>query len=74
MIILSLFVISRDYMNTKCSQLRHKVHPGACIIKLLKDVIYGIEPECLSLNTRLGWKGLPGTNTLALYGNRKLRP
>jgi hypothetical protein len=33
--------------------------------------------ECLSLNTRLGWKGLPGTNTLAYYGNRTtplLRP
>ncbi len=29
--------------------------------------------ECLYLNTRLGWKGLPGTNTLAYYGNRKLR-
>jgi len=31
------------------------------------------KPECLSLNTRLGWKGLPGTNTLAYYRNRKLR-
>jgi len=27
-----------------------------------------------TLNTRLGWKGFPGTNTLAYYGNRKLRP
>ncbi len=27
--------------------------------------------KCLSLNTRLGWKGLPGTNTLAYYENRK---
>ncbi len=26
--------------------------------------------ECLSLNTRLGWKGFPGTNTLSYYGNR----
>jgi hypothetical protein len=24
--------------------------------------------EYLSLNTKLGWKGLPGTNTLAYYG------
>jgi hypothetical protein len=29
--------------------------------------------EFLSLNTRLGWKGLPETDTLAYYGNRKLR-
>jgi hypothetical protein len=49
---------------------------GACIIKLITAVIYGVRNklECLSLNTRLGWKGLPGTNTLAYYGNRKLRP
>jgi hypothetical protein len=48
--------------------------PGACIIKLITDVIYGFRNklECLSLNTRLGWRGLPGTNTLAYYGNRKL--
>ncbi len=48
---------------------------GACIIKLIAAVIYGFRNklECLSLNTRLGWKCL-GTNTLAYYGNRKLRP
>jgi hypothetical protein len=28
----------------------------------------------LSLKTRLGWKVLPGTNTLAYYGNCKLQP
>jgi hypothetical protein len=46
--------------------------PGACIIKLIAAVIYGFHNklECVSLNTRLGWKGLPGTNTLAYYGNR----
>ncbi len=50
--------------------------PGACIIKLITAVIYGFRNklECLSLNTRLGWEGLPGTNTLAYYGNCKLRP
>jgi hypothetical protein len=50
--------------------------PGACIIKLIIAVIYGVRNklECLILNTRLGWKGLPETNTLAYYGNRKLRP
>jgi hypothetical protein len=49
---------------------------GACIIKLITAVIYGFRNklECLSLNTRLGWKGLSGTNTLAYYGNRKLLP
>jgi hypothetical protein len=26
----------------------------------------------LNLNTRLGWKGLPGTNTIPYYRNRKL--
>jgi hypothetical protein len=48
----------------------------ACIIKLITAVIYGFRNklEYLSLNTRLGWKGLPGANTLAYYGNRKLRP
>jgi hypothetical protein len=53
-----------------------RVAPGACIIKLTTAVIYGFrnKPDCLPLNTRLGWKGLPGTNTLAYYGNRKLRP
>jgi hypothetical protein len=50
--------------------------PVACIIKLITSVIYGFRNklEHLSLNTRLGWKGLPGTNTLAYYGNHKLRP
>jgi len=39
-------------------------------------IIYGFRNklECLSLNTRLSWKGLPRTNTLAYYGNHKLRP
>jgi hypothetical protein len=38
--------------------------PGACIIKLIRAVIYGFRNklECLSLNTRLGWKGFPGTS------------
>ncbi len=42
--------------------------PGACIIKLIMDVIYSFRNklECLSLNTRLGWKDLPGTNTRLL--------
>jgi hypothetical protein len=50
--------------------------PGACITKLITAVIYGFRNklECLSLNTRPGWKRSPGTNTLAYYGNRKLRP
>jgi hypothetical protein len=53
-----------------------KSTPGACIIKLIKAVIYSFRNklECLSLNTRLGWKRSPGKNTLAYYGNRKLRP
>ncbi len=48
---------------------------GACIIKLITAVInvFRNKLACLSLNTRLGWKGLPGTNTVAYYGNRKLR-
>ncbi len=47
----------------------------ACIIKLITAVIYGFRNklECLSLNTRLGCKGLPRTNTLACYGNRKFQ-
>jgi hypothetical protein len=43
--------------------------------KLITSIIYGFRNklECLSLNTRQGWKGLPGTSTLAYYRNRKLR-
>ncbi len=44
------------------------------VIKLFTAVIYGFRNKlgCLSLNTRLGWEGLPRTNTVAYYGNRKL--
>jgi hypothetical protein len=51
------------------------VTSGASIIKLITAVIHGFrnKPESLTLNTRLGWKGLPGTNTLSYYGNSKLR-
>ncbi len=50
--------------------------PGDNVIKLITAVIYGFRNklECLSLNTRLGWEGFPGTNTLVYYGNCKLRP
>ncbi len=53
-----------------------KLIPGACIIKVVTDVIYGFcnKLECLSINTRLSWIGWPGTNTLTYYGNHKLRP
>ncbi len=49
--------------------------PGVCIIKLIMAVMYDfrIKLESSSLNTRLGWKGLQGTNTLAYYGNCKLQ-
>jgi hypothetical protein len=45
------------------------------IIKLIMAVFYSFrhKPACLTLNTRLGLKGLPGTNILAYYGNCKLR-
>jgi hypothetical protein len=51
--------------------------PGACIIKLITAVIYCFHNElvCLSLNTKLDWKGLPGTNWLFTetvnYGRNK---
>ncbi len=50
--------------------------PGTCTVKLITAVIYGFRNmvERLSLNTRLDWKGLPATNTLAYYGNRKFQP
>jgi hypothetical protein len=50
--------------------------PGANILKRFSAVIYGFRNklERLTLNTRLGWKGLPGTNTIPYYGNCKLRP
>jgi hypothetical protein len=42
--------------------------PGDCFIKLITAVIYGFRNklECLSLNTTLGWNGLPGTNNSSL--------
>jgi hypothetical protein len=50
--------------------------PGVCIIKLITAIIYGFRNklERLFLNTRLGCKGLPESNTLAYCGNHKLRP
>jgi hypothetical protein len=50
----------------------HGVNPK----KLFTVVIYSFRNklECLSLNTRLDWKGLQGRNTLVYYENRKLRP
>jgi hypothetical protein len=50
------------------------MQPGACIIKLIMAIIYSFHNklERLSQNTRLGWKGLPGTNTLASYENYEI--
>ena len=53
-------------VNFHTYQIWHKFCPcGACIIKLITAVIYGFHNklECLSLNTRLGWKSSPRTNT-----------
>jgi hypothetical protein len=60
----------------KLLALPANISPGACIIKLIMAVIYGFRDklDCLYLNTRLSLKGLPGTNTIAYYENRKLRP
>jgi hypothetical protein len=40
---------------------------SVCIIKFITAIIYSFcnMLESLTFNTRLGWKGLPGTNTLA---------
>jgi hypothetical protein len=48
---------------------------GACIIKLITDVIYGFHNklECLSLASLSSLVQCLGKNTLAYYGNRKLR-
>ncbi len=61
-----------EYDGSKFDEL-YVNHLGPVIITA---VIYGFryELECLSRNTRLGQKGMPGTNTLAYYGNRKLQP
>ena len=50
--------------------------PGACIIKLITDEIYGFhnKQECLSLASVSSLVQCLGTNTLAYYGNCKLRP
>jgi hypothetical protein len=59
----------------KNESLRKK-HPGAIVIKLITAVIYGFRNKlnCLSLNTKLGRKRLPGTSALAHHRNRKLQP
>ncbi len=48
--------------------------PGACIIKLITAVICGFRNklECLPLDTSLGWKGLPGANTVADYEHSQI--
>ncbi len=72
--------LARQYYSTgepMASEASREIDaPGACIIKLITAVIYSFRNklECLSLNTRLDWKRLPGTNTLAYYGNHKIRP
>ncbi len=58
--------------------------PGACTIKLTTAVIYGFRnklvfaafrcytlgrPLALPTSIRLGWRGLPATNTLDYYEN-----
>jgi hypothetical protein len=50
-------------------RLVDKIRSLACIIKLITSIIYSFRNklECFSLNTGLGWKGLPGTNILAYY-------
>ncbi len=53
----------------------HKLASRQASKDLYHKTYYGLNKlECLTLNTRLGWKGLPGINTLAYYGNRILRP
>jgi len=61
---------------TNGNKLIYSKGPGACIIRLIMAIIcwFRNKLECLSLNTRLSWKGLPGTYTLAYYANRKLLP
>ncbi len=72
----SRFRILKFFVKIFSFKIKFNPTLTSCIIKLITVVIYsfGNKLECLSLNTRLGWKGLPGTNTLAHYGNRKLRP
>jgi hypothetical protein len=50
--------------------------PGACIIKLITAVLYDFcnKLECLSLASLSSLGQSLGTNILAHYGNRKLRP
>ncbi len=65
------------YYTGKCkAKVKASNTPWACVIKLSTAVIYGFRNKLdgLSPNTRLGLKGLPGINTLAYYGNLKLRP
>jgi hypothetical protein len=59
--------ISSAPLYGKILALPENIRQGACILKHITAVIYGFRNklECLSLNTRLGWKGLPGTNTQA---------
>jgi hypothetical protein len=74
--IVLLFAVKMSVIMLYVTDPSYSTFPGACIIKRNTNVIYRFRNklECLSLNTRQGWKRLPRTNTLAYYGNRKIQP
>ena len=69
---ISIFITKEVYLKGRLSTVDLLVltSPRACILKLITAAIYGFRNklECLSLNTRLSWKGLPGKNTRVYYG------
>ncbi len=58
-----LFAFFFFTLMLKINKLEYLCHET--IIKHITAVIYGFRNklECLTINSRLGWKGLPGTNT-----------
>ncbi len=62
----NLFLLKKQHNFPVC-------YPGAFFIKLITVIIYGFcnKLECFTLHSRLGWKGLPWTNTLAYYVRSK---
>ncbi len=59
-----------DYLRSKFAHFRNKLERLSLGKPFQPFLIF----VCKAINTRRRWKGLPRTNTLACYGNRKLRP
>ncbi len=60
-------------LNTLSSQVfKFESKARANPMEVLSDASFLVKLLVLPANVRLGWKGLPGTNTLAFYENTQI--